>query len=120
MRSIVTRLGVTAAAVVGAALAGVLVASPTASATVQNRCFLDGYFNWDAPGVIGAYLTHECVNPESATPVNLTIQRYMPSTDTWTTVATGRGHAAYHCVGTAPGYFHMTALPDDYILIDCG
>ena len=69
---------------------------------------------------VGADLARECVHPEIVAPGNITMQRYTPETDTWTTVATGRGHAAYHCNGTAPNYFHMTTLPDDYVFLNCG
>lgn len=113
-RTVLTRVGVA----VAVTLAGLLIAPGPAAATARNRCFLVGWI-YPGTGTVEAELYRECVNPESSIPLNLTIQRYDPGTDLWVDVATGRGHAAYTCTGTTPTYYHMTALPDDYILLNC-
>lgn len=111
------RLGLSAA-VAATALASLLIGPGSAAAGVQNRCFYDGWMSATAT-TIDAWLFYECVNPESSVPVQIILQRYNPNTDIWDNVATGKGHAVYHCAGTTPSYFHMKTLPNDYILANC-
>jgi hypothetical protein len=117
LRTSLARLGLTTA-IAATALAGLLIAPGSAAAAVQNRCYLDGWMS-SSPGTVDAWLYRQCINPESYVPLNLTMQRYDSVTDSWINIATGKGHVTYHCAGTAPNYFHMTALPNDYILANC-